>query len=52
MRSVLSVSLPEKMAAESGGLVLFEDIIREFEGIFKKKFKLTSADLSEISAKF
>lgn len=31
-------------------LVLCDDIIREFEGILIKKFKLTSADISEISA--
>ena len=31
-------------------LVLCDDIIREFEGILKKKFKLTSADIAEISA--
>ena len=31
-------------------LVLCDDIIREFEGILKKKFKLTSTDISEISA--
>ena len=31
-------------------LVLCDDIIREFEGILKKKFKLTIADISEISA--
>jgi len=30
-------------------LVLCDDIIREFEGILSKKFKLTSADISEIS---
>jgi uncharacterized protein len=30
-------------------LVLCDDIIREFEGILKRKFKLTSADISEIS---
>jgi putative PIN family toxin of toxin-antitoxin system len=29
-------------------LVLCDDIIREFEGILSKKFKLTSADISEI----
>ena len=31
-------------------LVLCDDIIREFEGILIKKFKLTSTDISEISA--
>lgn len=31
-------------------LVLCGDIIREFEGILIKKFKLTSTDISEISA--
>jgi uncharacterized protein len=31
-------------------LVLCDDIIREFEGIMTKKFRLTSTDLSEISA--
>ena len=31
-------------------LVLCDDIIREFEGILKKKFKLTATDISEISA--
>lgn len=31
-------------------LVLCDDIIREFEGILLKKFKLTSTDISEISA--
>ena len=31
-------------------LVLCDDIIREFEGILSKKLKLTSADISEISA--
>ena len=31
-------------------LVLCDDIIREFEGILIKKFKLTSTDVSEISA--
>ena len=30
-------------------LVLCDDIIREFEGILMKKFKLTSIDISEIS---
>ena len=30
-------------------LVLCDDIIREFEGILKKKFKLTATDISEIS---
>jgi len=30
-------------------LVLCDDIIREFEGILIKKFKLTSTDISEIS---
>jgi putative PIN family toxin of toxin-antitoxin system len=29
-------------------LVLCDDIIREFEGILSKKFKLTSTDISEI----
>ena len=29
-------------------LVLCDDIIREFEGILKKKFRLTSTDISEI----
>jgi putative PIN family toxin of toxin-antitoxin system len=31
-------------------LVLCDDIIREFEGILIKKFKLTATDVSEISA--
>jgi putative PIN family toxin of toxin-antitoxin system len=31
-------------------LVLCDDIIREFEGILIKKFKLTPLDISEISA--
>jgi putative PIN family toxin of toxin-antitoxin system len=31
-------------------LILCDDIIREFEGILIKKFKLTSTDISEISA--
>ena len=31
-------------------LVLCDDIIREFKGILIKKFKLTSTDISEISA--
>lgn len=31
-------------------LVLCEDIISEFESILRKKFKITSADVSEISA--
>jgi uncharacterized protein len=31
-------------------LVLCDDIIREFKGILEKKFKLTSTDISEISA--
>jgi uncharacterized protein len=31
-------------------LVLCDDIIREFEGILIKKFKLTSTDIPEISA--
>ena len=31
-------------------LVLSDDIIQEFEGILIKKFKLTSADISEVSA--
>jgi len=31
-------------------LVLCDDIIREFEGILIKKFKLTSTDISDISA--
>ena len=31
-------------------LVLCDDIIREFEGILVKKLKLTSTDISEISA--
>lgn len=31
-------------------LVLCDDIIREFEGILKNKFKLAPADISEISA--
>jgi putative PIN family toxin of toxin-antitoxin system len=31
-------------------LVLCDDIIREFEGRLVKKFKLTSTDISEISA--
>ena len=31
-------------------LVLCDDIIREFEGILIKKFKLTPTDISEISA--
>jgi len=31
-------------------LVLCDDIIREFEGILLEKFKLTSTDISEISA--
>lgn len=31
-------------------LVLCDDIIREFKCILKKKFKLTSTDISEISA--
>ena len=31
-------------------LVLCDDIIREFEGVLIKKFKLTSTDISEISA--
>jgi putative PIN family toxin of toxin-antitoxin system len=31
-------------------LVLCDDIIREFEGILIKKFKLTSTDISKISA--
>jgi uncharacterized protein len=31
-------------------LVLCDDIVREFEGILKKKFKLTSADIAETSA--
>ena len=31
-------------------LVLCDDIIREFEGILTKKFKLASTDISEISA--
>jgi putative PIN family toxin of toxin-antitoxin system len=31
-------------------LVLCDDIIREFEGSLIKKFKLTSTDISEISA--
>jgi uncharacterized protein len=31
-------------------LVLCDDIIQEFEGILNKKFKLTIADISEISA--
>jgi putative PIN family toxin of toxin-antitoxin system len=31
-------------------LVLCDDIIREFEGILIRKFKLTSTDISEISA--
>ena len=31
-------------------LVLCDDIIQEFEGILRKKFKLTSTDISEISA--
>jgi putative PIN family toxin of toxin-antitoxin system len=30
-------------------LVLCDDIIREFEGILMKKFKLTAIDISEIS---
>ena len=30
-------------------LVLCDDIIREFEGILTKKFKLTSTDISEMS---
>lgn len=32
------------------GLVLCDDIISEFEGILRKKFKITPADVSEISA--
>ena len=31
-------------------LVLCDDIIREFEGILKKKFKLSSTDLYEITS--
>jgi len=31
-------------------LVLCDDIIREFEGVLMKKFKLTTTDISEISA--
>jgi uncharacterized protein len=31
-------------------LVLCDDIIQEFEGILRKKFKLTSTGISEISA--
>jgi predicted nucleic acid-binding protein len=31
-------------------LVLCDDIIREFEGILIKKFKLTPTEISEISA--
>ena len=31
-------------------LVLCDDIIREFEGILRTKFKLTSTDITEISA--
>jgi putative PIN family toxin of toxin-antitoxin system len=31
-------------------LVLCDDIIGEFEGILRKKFKITPADVSEISA--
>lgn len=31
-------------------LVLCDDIIREFEGILKKKFKLSSADMNEIKS--
>ena len=31
-------------------LVMCDDIIQEFEGILSKKFKHTSADISEISA--
>ena len=31
-------------------LVLCDEIISEFEGILKRKFKITSADVSEISA--
>jgi uncharacterized protein len=31
-------------------LVLCDDIIREFEGTLRKKFKLRSTDISEISA--
>ena len=31
-------------------LILCDDIIREFEGILVKKLKLTSTDISEISA--
>lgn len=31
-------------------LVLCDDIMREFEGVLKKKFKLTATDISEISA--
>jgi putative PIN family toxin of toxin-antitoxin system len=35
---------------QSFDLVLCDDMIREFEGILTKKFKLTSTDISEISA--
>src|SRR5674476_434815 len=31
-------------------LVLCDDIISEFEGILRKKFKISPADISEISA--
>ena len=35
---------------QSFDLVLCDDIIREFEGILKKKFKLSSNDLYEITS--
>jgi len=38
-----------RVRKQAFNLVLCDDIIREFEGILMKKFKLTSIDISEIS---
>lgn len=39
-----------RVRRQAFNLVLCDDIIREFEGVLIKKFKLTSTDISEISA--
>ncbi|MEN6321179.1 MAG: putative toxin-antitoxin system toxin component, PIN family [Syntrophaceae bacterium] len=46
----LCSSLLIRARKQAFNLVLCDDIIREFEGILVKKFKLTSTDISEISA--
>jgi len=46
----LCSSLLIRARKQGFGLVLCDDIIREFESILIKKFKLDPADISEISA--